>query len=202
MIENIVFDLGRVLIQWDPYGYMLKNFGEPAATFLNDNLFEAREWNLLDKGELEEDLLWQMMLERFPEYAQHIEYMKENVLQILLPIEENTRLLPQLKTMGYKLYVLSNFGRRGFEHVYKVYEFFKHFDGMVISYRVKQIKPDLQIYETLIKNYNIDPSKSLFIDDKLENIRTAQDIGFKVIHLKDHTVLKDELQRVLGKKLI
>ncbi|MEJ5228538.1 MAG: HAD family phosphatase [Pseudothermotoga sp.] len=201
MIENIVFDLGRVLIQWDPYGYMLKNFGEPVATFLNDNLFEAREWNLLDKGELEEDLLWQMMLERFPQYAQHITHMKENVLQILLPIEENTKLLPQLKTMDYKLYVLSNFGKRGFDYVYKTYEFFKYFDGMVISYRVKQIKPDSQIYKILIENYNIDPSKSIFIDDKLENTQTAQKIGFKVIHLKDHTVLKGELQRIIGKQL-
>ncbi|MGJ8454471.1 HAD family hydrolase [Pseudothermotoga sp. U03pept] len=200
MVENIVFDLGRVLIQWDPYGYMLKVFGEPVATFLNKNVFETKEWNLLDKGEIEEEQLWQMMVERFPHYAEYIEHMKENVLRLLLPIEENIRFLPQLKAMGYKLYVLSNFGKNGFNYIHKTYDFFKYFNGMVISSHVNQIKPDPQIFTTLIDKYNVEPTKTLFIDDKAENIRTAQELGFKVIHLEDNSNLKDQLERLLGKK--
>ncbi|HOJ88479.1 MAG TPA: HAD family phosphatase [Pseudothermotoga sp.] len=198
MIDTIVFDLGRVLISWDPYSYMKRLFGEQIAEFLQKNIFETKEWDLTDKGEIEEENLWAMMIQRYPEYEEHILHMKQTITELLNPIEENVALLPSLKKRGYRLFVLSNFGRRTFEYIHRKYEFFKYFDGMVISSHVNQIKPAEDIFRTLINRYSVVPERAVFIDDKYENIQTAKRLSFNTIHLTDHKQLRNELSQVLG----
>ncbi len=199
-IKNIVFDLGKVLIDWQPYEYMVKKFGKETAEFLEKVIFSSKEWNLMDKGIINEQELWNLFMYKHPEYKIPIEHLKENVTNLLIEIKDNTKLLEPLKAMGYKLYVLSNFSELNFAYVYGKYDFFKKFDGMVISSHVKQIKPDKEIFEILIERYDIIPQESLFIDDRLENIQTAKMLGFEVIHLTDHTRLKEEFERKLNIK--
>ncbi|HOJ93843.1 HAD family phosphatase [Fervidobacterium sp. 2310opik-2] len=199
-IKNVVFDLGRVLIDWQPYEYMIKKFGKETAEFLERVIFNSKEWNLMDKGIINEHELWNLFIYKHPEYKIPIEHLKENVTNLLIEIKDNTKLLEPLKAMGYKLYVLSNFSEMNFAYVYRKYDFFKKFDGMVISSHVKQIKPDKEIFEILIERYNIIPQESLFVDDRLENIQTAEILGFEFIHLTDHTKLREELERKLNIK--
>lgn len=198
MIKNIVFDLGRVLLNWDPYSYMLKHFPKDVAEFLEKNVFETDDWKLMDKGELTEEDLWEDKLKKFPEYKEYILHMKEKVLELLSPIKENVSLIPLLKERGYKLYILSNFSKETFEKVQKKYEFFKFFDGMVISSHVKEIKPNEKIYQILIEKYNIKPEESLYIDDKIENIETGKKLGFKTIHLDDPNKLEERLKEYIN----
>ncbi len=193
MIKNIVFDLGRVLINWEPYEYMLKHFPKDVADKLNREIFEHQDWQLMDKGIISENQLWQKKIEELPEYAQYILHMKEKSPQLLTPIEENVEIAGILKQKGFKLYVLSNFSENNFKMVYEKYDFFKLFDGMIISSDVKAIKPEREIYLKLIKRYNLIPQESLFIDDKWENIKTAQEFGFKTIHLPYPWQLKEKL---------
>ncbi len=200
-IKNIVFDLGRVLIDWRPYEYMAQEFGDEVATFLWKNVFDTIEWNLMDKGEITEEELWNMFIERFPHYTEYLKKMSEKVPELLIPIEENVKLLKPLKEMGYKLYVLSNFSRGNFKYVYEKFSFFKLFDGMVISGFVRKIKPDVEIYQILMENFNINPVESLFIDDREDNTRTAKLLGFNTIHLPDHTLLRIELEKVLDEQI-
>ncbi|WP_448374348.1 HAD family hydrolase [Fervidobacterium sp.] len=197
-IDTLVFDLGRVLIHWDPYGYMVGEFGEDVAKRLVERVFSAPEWNLMDKGDISESQLWKMMEERYPEDARYIHHMKNAVLNLLKPIEENTRLLPILKAHGYRMYVLSNFSYKAFEYVYNTFDFFKYFDCMVISSHVKKIKPNEDIFYELIERCGVRPSSSLFIDDRADNIETARSLGFRVIHLVEHGKLKEELEKILG----
>lgn len=200
MIDTIVFDLGRVLVSWDPYRYMENVFGEQTAKFLQENVFQTREWDLMDKGDIEEERLWEMMIQRYPEYERYIVHMKHKITELLKPIDENVCLLPPLKEKGYRLFVLSNFGKSGFDYIYKEYEFFRYFDGMVISSHVNQIKPDEDIFRILIQRYDVRPKQSLFIDDKLENVQTAARLGFNVIHLTDHRQLKKQLEQILKER--
>lgn len=197
-IDTIVFDLGRVLIHWDPYGYMVEHFDEEVAKVLTEKVFSIEECNLMDKGEISEAQFWKMVEERYPEYGEYIRHMKSAVLSLLKPIEENAKLLPVLKKMGYRLLVLSNFIYKAFEHAYNTFEFFKYFDGMVISSHVKKIKPNEDIFYELMERYGVVPMHSLFIDDRKDNIETASRLGFSVIHLTDYRVLKEELEKVLG----
>lgn len=196
-INNIVFDLGRVLIDWQPEMYMKERFSEDIATFFWKHIFNSEEWNLMDKGELTEEQLWDLFSQRYSNYIYYINHMKEKVPELLIPIQNNINLLPALKRLGYKLYVLSNFSSMNFEYVYKKFDFFNIFDGMVISSHVHSVKPELKIYEFLIQKFNINPSKSLFVDDKIENIQSAQRLRFNVIHLTDPKELKSKLEEYL-----
>lgn len=197
MINNIIFDLGRVLINWEPEKYMKKVFDENTTSFLLEKIFNTNDWNLMDKGVIDEKTLWENKLNQYPEYKKEIEHMKNKVLDLLTPIEENAKLLYILKEKGYNLYILSNFSKIAFQKVYEKYDFFKLFDGMIISSHVKSIKPEDEIYKILIEKYKINPAESLYIDDKIENIKTGEKFGFKTIHLEKPEDLKDKLSKIL-----
>ncbi|MBO8161235.1 MAG: HAD family phosphatase [Thermosipho sp. (in: Bacteria)] len=176
---------------------MLKKFGKEIADVLRKAVFETGDWNLMDKGELTEEELWEDKLNKYPEHRDYILHMKEKVIDILIPINENISLIPKLKEKGYKLYVLSNFSKVTFEKVYKKNEFFKYFDGMVISSHVKEVKPEEKIYKILIERYKLEPAKSLYIDDKLENVEMGKKLGFKTIHLEQPEILKEKLKEYI-----
>lgn len=197
MINNIIFDLGRVLINWEPEKYMKKVFDEKTTSFLLEKIFNTNDWNLMDKGVIDEQTLWENKLNQYPEYKKEIEHMKNKVLDLLTPIEENAKLLYILKEKGYNLYILSNFSKIAFQKVYEKYDFFKLFDGMIISSHVKSIKPEDEIYKILIEKYKINPAESLYIDDKIENIKAGEIFGFKTIHLEKPEDLKDKLSKIL-----
>lgn len=197
MINNIIFDLGRVLINWEPEKYMKKVFDENTTSFLLEKIFNTNDWNLMDKGVIDEQTLWENKLNQYPEYKKEIEHMKNKVLDLLTPIEENAKLLYILKEKGYNLYILSNFSKIAFQKVYEKYDFFKLFDGMIISSHVKSIKPEDEIYKILIEKYKINPAESLYIDDKIENIKAGEKFGFKTIHLEKPEDLKDKLSKIL-----
>lgn len=197
MIKNIIFDLGRVLLNWEPYKYMLETFPKDVADELNGKVFESEDWWLMDKGIFSEEQLWQKKLRELPHLSEYILHMKNKVPELLTPIEENIRLIPRLKQKGFKLYILSNFSEKNFELVYNKYDFFKFFDGMVISSHVKLAKPQKEIYLELIKKYSLKPEESIFVDDKLENVSAAQRLGFKTVHLENHANLAEELHRIL-----
>jgi len=197
MIKNIVFDLGRVLLNWDPYSYMIKHFEKEVAEFLKKHVFETEDWQMMDKGEITEEELWQDKLGKYPDYKDYILHMKNKVLDLLVPIEQNVSLIPLLKEKGYKLFVLSNFSKNTFQKVFEKYDFFKYFDGMVISSHVREIKPYEKIYQILIKKYKVKPGESLYIDDKIENIETGKKLGFKTIHLEMPLKLEEKLKKYI-----
>lgn len=197
MIKNIIFDLGRVLLSWEPYKYMLETFPKDVADELNEKVFESEDWWLMDKGIFSEEQLWQKKLRELPHLSEYILHMRDKVPNFLTPIEENVKLVPKLKQKGFKLYILSNFSEKNFELVYNKYDFFKLFDGMVISSHVKLAKPQKEIYLELIKKYSLKPEENIFVDDKLENVSAAQRLGFKTVHLENHVNLAEELRRVL-----
>ncbi|ABR30761.1 haloacid dehalogenase [Thermosipho melanesiensis] len=196
MVRNIIFDLGRVLINWAPKKYMEKVFDKDTVTFFMNNIFNTNDWNLMDKGLIDEEELWKKKLSTFPQYKEEIEHMKNKVIDLLTPIEENVNILYELKKK-YKLYVLSNFSKNSFKMVKEKYKFFELFNGIVISSYVNSIKPEEKIYKILIKTYNIIPEESLYIDDKIENISTGKRLGFKTIHLKSPELLKNKLKKYI-----
>ena len=105
--------------------------------------------------------------------------------------------MPKLKEKGYKLYILSNFHREAFLEIERKCEFEKYFDGKVVSYDVKLLKPEKEIYEELLKKYNLNPEETLFIDDTLANTEGAEKLGISTIHLINKEKLKEELEKFL-----
>jgi len=115
----------------------------------------------------------------------------------MYPINGNITLLPELKKRGFKLYYLSNFPDDIFDEVFNGYEFFKFFDGGLISSRVKCIKPDIKIFEIIIEKYSLSKNECLFIDDIEINTKAAQFLELKVSALWDLQIFLHKLKKFL-----
>jgi putative hydrolase of the HAD superfamily len=102
------------------------------------------------------------------------------------PIEEGFRAAEKCRQAGKKIYLLSNYPQEGFEFVTKEYaKRFEIFDGGVISCYVHQLKPEKEIYETIMARYDIDPARALFIDDTLVNVEGAIKMGIHGFHMHE-----------------
>lgn len=192
-IENIVFDLGRVLVKWYPEEYLEKKYGKDVSEIIATRVLNSHEWLEMDRGILSEEELWNRKISELNGLKEVLLDLKERTLELLEPFDENVSLLPVLKEKGYRLFVLSNFSKSMFRKIREKYDFFNLFDGLVISSDHFTVKPEKRIYQILIESFGVNPECSLFIDDKLENVLTAAELGFHVIHLREPLTLRDRL---------
>ncbi|MCS5422525.1 MULTISPECIES: HAD family hydrolase [Psychrilyobacter] len=195
MIKNIVFDLGMVLIKFNPKEFLEINNYEKKDEIM-EYIFGHEDWLKLDRGTLTEKELAEKLDENGNfTYDEVMEIMKIRK-DIMIPFDFNKEIPKELKEKGYNLYILSNFPKIPFEEIRERDEFFGYFDGGVVSAYVKHLKPEKAIYETLLTNYSLNPEETLFIDDKLENIRSAEELGISGVHLKTPESLKEKLKEL------
>ena len=196
-IKNIVFDLGRVLIKFEPKEYIEQNVPEEKREDFYNGIFGSTEWLMLDRGTLSYEDAKKIFKERVSGVDKQIDRLfNVDLFEILQPIEENVKLLPKLKEK-YNLYILSNFHQPAFEHIFKKYEFFRLFDGHTVSCYYYLLKPEKEIYDTLIDKFNLIPEETVFIDDSKVNIDACEKEGIRGIHLPDYTELKQKLEEFL-----
>ena len=196
-IKNIVFDLGRVLIKFEPKEYIEQNVPEEKREDFYNGIFGSAEWLMLDRGTLSYEDAKKIFKERVTGADKQIDRLFDvDLFEILQPIEENVKLLPKLKEK-YNLYILSNFHQPAFEHIFKKYDFFRLFDGHTVSCYYYLLKPEKEIYDTLIDKFNLIPEETVFIDDTKVNIDACEKEGIRGIHLPDYTELKQKLEEFL-----
>lgn len=192
MINNIIFDLGNVLLDFKPVEYLRTKFDdEEKIQEIFEEIFLSEEWPMLDRGVITEEEAIDRICSRSNGNVELIKFVMCNWYEMFTPIEDTVIALKKLKDKGYKIYYLSNFHMLSFENVTKRYEFFKYFDGGVVSYEEKALKPEEDIYKRLIKRYEIHPEESVFIDDIAVNIEGAKKLGFETIHFKSIEDLKN-----------
>jgi putative hydrolase of the HAD superfamily len=114
----------------------------------------------------------------------------------LKPIQDRIEILKPLKKNGYKLFILSNFIEEAFKHVIEQYDFFSQFDGRVISYEEKVIKPEKAIYDILVNRYNLIPQECVFLDDHSSFLKPAKQLGMATILVHQNTDLKEEFRKI------
>lgn len=199
MIKNIIFDLGNVLISWKPEEFLRKNGykDEERETILNE-IFRSPEWLSLDNGDLSLDEAVKRIAGVSSLKTAEIYSVFNLRTKILFPLDQNTKMLPALKKEGFRLFYLSNFPEDIFDEVHSKYEFFRFFEGGLISARARASKPDERIYRILLDRYSLIPEECLFIDDSHANASSAEMLGISVIHLSDQSTLKIKLQDFLG----
>ena len=196
-IKNIVFDLGRVLIKFEPKKYTEQNIPEEKRETFYNGVFGSDEWQMLDRGTLSYEDAKKIFKKRIPGVDEQIDRLFDvDLFEILQPIEENVKLLPELKEK-YNLYILSNFHQPAFEHIFKKYDFFRLFDGHTVSCYYYLLKPEKEIYDTLIEKFNLIPEETVFIDDTKVNIEACEKEGIRGIHLPDYTELEQKLEEFL-----
>ena len=194
MIKNIIFDIGNVLLEFKPLDYLKRTFNDDnIEELLYKEIFLGEEWLHLDRGILTQDEVIKAISLKNPKHEVYIKKCMDNWIDILTPIEGTVNILSELKDNGYKLYLLSNFHCLAFETVYSKYDFFKHFDGGIISYKENLLKPEGEIYYKLLDTYNLNAEECLFIDDTLVNVEAARRIGINTVHFEGCEMLRKSL---------
>ncbi len=186
-IDTIVFDIGNVLAAFN-WASFIKGFGfgEAAEKEIAEAVFMSRDWAQVDLGILSDDELTDAFAANAPNREKEIRAIFEKWKYIVEEYPFSANWLKNLKENGYKLYILSNYGRTMFRFARERFKFFDYVDGGVISYQVHKIKPDPEIYRALIEKYSIDPSSAVFLDDLKANTDAAAAFGFSTIRVTDH----------------
>ncbi|MGD8485819.1 MAG: HAD family phosphatase [Chloroflexota bacterium] len=191
----VVFDLGGVLVDWDPR-YLLRKImpGREAEmeTLLAEVLNHA--WNLeRDKGDSWAEAMEQLKIEH-PQWADVFELYTERWAETLGGSHEETvAVLRELKARGVPLYALSNWSAEMFPHAEAKYDWLELFDGVVVSGRVKMVKPDRAIFDYLIATYGLRAGDLFFIDDHEPNVRAARSYGIDAHHFQGAARLREAL---------
>ncbi|MDQ3395649.1 MAG: HAD family phosphatase [Bacteroidota bacterium] len=196
-IETIVFDLGGVLIDWNPsYLYKQLIVDENEREYFLKNICTP-DWNEEQDAGRPLQEATNILVGQFPEQRHLIEAFYGRWEEMLGgPIQETVEIFSEIKgSKKFRLYALTNWSHETFHVALKRYEFLQWFDGIVVSGEEKTRKPFPQIYEILLSRYEIVPGKTLFIDDNQKNIIGAQEAGINTIHFKDPKQLKDDLKK-------
>ena len=196
MIKNIIFDLGNVLVKYSPENFLNKYVKKENQEDFIINIFKSKDWLELDRGTLSYEDAIEVFTKRVPEEKESIEKLfRENISSCISPIEENVEIMRKLKNNGYNVYILSNFHQPAFEYIRESWDFIREFNGDVVSCYYHYIKPEREIYETLLNKYNLTPSETIFIDDVDTNINRAKELGIGGIHLPDYKILSELLKK-------
>lgn len=199
-MKNIIFDLGGVVVDWDPRRIMEEYQGDPElpVSLFKKGFFQSF-WQEFDRGTVtQEELVKEMSLfseHRYAECWDLVEYVKHS----LRNIPETEALIRNLHEEGYKLFCLSNMSLEFYNDL-KTRPVFTYFDGQIISALEKLIKPEKEIFLLLLERFNLQAEECLFIDDLQKNIDAARKLGFHTVHFTDKEKGYREINRLLQRK--
>ena len=185
MIKNLVFDLGNVLIEWNSEKILTYFETEKVRRqVLRQAIFESGVWHQTDKGELSlkeacEEVLAQLDAS-YHSVVKNIFYHWYEVVHVYSDLQERIRLWANQG--GYRIYILSTTCEI-FYHIEKagLLPIYPLLSGYILSSEVGVVKPEAEIYQKLLKKYNLNPVESVFIDDIQANLDTAAELGFETI---------------------
>jgi len=193
-IKNIIFDLGGVLIDWNPeYVYLdVFNGNRQKMQWFFDTIC-TNEWNLNQDAGYPLALATKERIAMFPEHQELISMFYGRWVDMLgEAIEDTVSILEKLK-QRYKVVALTNWSHETFPIALERFQFLQWFEGIVVSGEEKTRKPFKPIYQTTLNRFNLKAEESIFIDDNLENINAANAIGIHGIHFKNPKSLIDQL---------
>jgi 2-haloacid dehalogenase len=196
-ISTVVFDLGGVLIDWDPRYLYRSLFNDEAAMEEFLATVVTQTWNhAQDAGRP-----WAAAVEELaathPEKRDLIEaYWRRWPETLADAIEASVAILDELRSTGIRLYALSNWSGETFPLARPRYPFLEWFDGIVISGDERLAKPDARIFEVLLERYGLSPAETLFIDDHAPNVEAATALGFTALRFVGAADLRADLERL------
>ncbi len=196
-INTIVLDIGNVLahFRWREYlgecGYDKNTIDRVAnATVLSGF------WDEWDRGCREEEELIAQSVARDPGVEKEILKFFASFDKIVKEFDYAPEFVKQLKENGYQVYLLSNYSKNHFQVCKPYFRFLDYVDGGVISFEVKHIKPEPEIYQALIEKYGINPREAVFLDDLAVNLEGAKPFGFHTVQVKEQEQTIQELRQL------
>ncbi|MCP4882595.1 MAG: HAD family phosphatase [Flavobacteriales bacterium] len=198
-IDTIIFDLGGVLIDWNPeylYTKIFKNDPKKMDWFLSTVC--TPEWNMEQDAGRTLQMGTELLIKEFPDYKKEISAFYDRWEEMLNgEITDTVLILNKLKNLHkVKLYALTNWSIETFPIALKRYDFLKQFEGIVISGEEKTRKPQPKIYKIALDRYKLSPEKCLFIDDSLDNVNGAKKLKINALHFTDPLQLRLDLMEL------
>lgn len=198
MINTIIFDLGAVLVDWNPH-YLYRNLfadEQEMKCFLAN--ITTPDWNEEQDAGRSLQEATDLLVQQHPHHEANIRAFYGRWEEMLGDaIEGTVELFKQLKESGrYKIYALTNWSAETFPVALQRYDFLNWFDGIVVSGTEKMRKPNPAFYQLLLDRYHAKAEEALFIDDNLRNVLAAQKLGIKSIHFSSAEQLNVELEKL------
>lgn len=193
-INHIVFDIGKVLIHYDPnlpFSRVIPDAEERAWFFAN---VCTHEWNLeQDRGRSWSDAE-ALLIGTFPEREEQIRAFRKYWPEMVpYAYEDSVKIMEGLIEEGRDVTMLTNFAADTFRHAREMYPFLNKPRGVTVSGEIALIKPDREIYEKHARDFGLEPQSTLFIDDSLANVEGARAAGWQAVHFTDAAKLKTDL---------
>ncbi|MBQ0078684.1 MAG: HAD family phosphatase [Eubacterium sp.] len=199
MIKTVIFDIGRVLVEYDWVDYFggLFDWNKKTMEAVRNAFFEHNIWKEVDRGRWSDEELMEAFISFEPDYEEEI---KLAWAEIGTAIKESAHTKPwinDLKARGYQTLYLSNWSHHLLDVAAPAMTFVDIMDGGVFSCDVELIKPDPAIYHAIIDKYDLVPEECVFLDDKQENIEAALGVGMQGIVVKNHEQAAADLEALL-----
>ena len=186
MIKNIIFDMGNVLLDYNPDAAMqILGINEKAKPVIMKELFGGNEWVQLDLGNISIDEAFENIKQRIhEEYHSDLRKCIDGWDVCMVPVEGAKDFCEFVKSNGFGVYVLSNAHKSFYSYLPRYFDL-DFFDGVVVSADVHTVKPDIKIYKHLLEKYNLKAEECLFIDDRADNVDGALKSGMKAVQFKN-----------------
>jgi len=199
VVRSVVFDLGGVLLDWNPQRLFADHYPDPVERAeVREVLFAHGDWAAFDRGDLSEDELIDRAQQRSGRSRDEFALFLAAVRRSLIAKPETVRILRALQSRNVPLYCLSNMPVSVYEHLREAHDFWDAFRGIVISGEVRKVKPEREVYELLLGRYGLAPASTVFIDDHPPNIAGAQALGIDAFRFEDAEQCRRELELRLG----
>lgn len=200
MIKTVIFDIGRVLVDWDWENFVKKLYpdDEEKATAVGRSFFAHPCFVEFDRGVWQTREVLDKIIGDAPEYKDEILYTFSRMGETILVRDTTIPWIKSLKEQGLNVLYLSNYSVPMRDLSREKLKFTDYMDGGVFSCDVKMVKPDRNIYEYIIKKYGLVPEECIFIDDMEDNIATAINLGIHGIRYVTYEQAKSDMEKIIN----
>lgn len=182
-ISNVIFDIGNVIVRWDPRLIVERTFGEERASddFIQSIFPGEGIWLPLNRGEISAREAMRRYQQKLDLTVEETDRLWFQILETMEPVSGTIELMDTLQKLGIRLFALSDNVHEIVTHLKSTYDFWRYFDDAVISAEVGMLKPETEIYLHLLTNFAIKAEETVFFDDVPKNVEGANSVGIKGI---------------------
>jgi|SRR5450631_409965 putative hydrolase of the HAD superfamily len=199
--RSVIFDLGGVLLDWQPANVFAKCFRDlDSQEAARNAILTHDDWRSFDRGDVSEPDLIARVCGRTSLSALDVQHVLDTIRDSLVELPETVDVLHELCARGVRLYCLSNMPVSIFQCVRERCSFWNVFSGVVISGEVGLIKPEHAVFEHLLGRYKLNAIETVFVDDHPENIVGAKAVGIEAILFRSADQCRRDLTAFLATK--
>ena len=196
-VKNVIFDIGNVLVRWDPHLIVERTFGKGRTDeALVRSIFPGNDiWIPLNKGEITAQEAMLLYQEQLGFTAQETKQLWFHILDSQEPIPGTIDLMKQLREKDIQIFALSDNVHEIVSHLKEEHDFWHFFKGAVISAEVGLLKPDPEIYQHLLSKHQIEAKNTLFMDDVQANVDEANSLGINAFVFSTAEKAKSDMRQ-------